>query len=190
MALTMSGAVCPARRERLGTQVAYLFGTGCGAFSTYVVLRGIVEAVAPANTGAFAVLVLVSIWAVLRDALGRAIPVPYLNRQVPEWFRSVLPLQATGFAFGGLLGLGFVTKFTYGLHMAVMVGLALYVPPLSALVAIVSHSLFRLVNTLVTYPTPHELAEVFSRWSRRRWLLRLWSAASTSALLLAAWTAH
>ncbi len=57
--------------------------------------------------------------------VGIPVPVPYRTKQVPEWWRSVMPLRTASFAYGVLLGLGFATPFTSSAHMATVLSLPL-----------------------------------------------------------------
>jgi hypothetical protein len=45
--------------------------------------------------------------------------------QVPEWVRGFLPSQAVAFVYGGMLGLGFITLFTYSAHVAMLASVPL-----------------------------------------------------------------
>src|SRR5579864_8890128 len=109
MALTIGPAVCPAKRLRILSQAMFASGTFLGALATYALLRGLLrDELHIGNTIALAVVVTAFGWSSLADS-GFKIRVPYIQKQVPEWFRGVFPLPATSLFYGFLLGLGFVT---------------------------------------------------------------------------------
>jgi hypothetical protein len=61
-------------------------------------------------------------WAALRD-LGIPVPLPYRQRQVPERFREWMPRESTAVIFGFMLGVGFLTLFTYSVQLAFLVAI-------------------------------------------------------------------
>ena len=60
------------------------------------------------------------------------LPVPQLRRQVPQRWREVLPLPATGFLYGAGLGLGFVTYVPVATFAAVIAAVVLADPAAGA----------------------------------------------------------
>lgn len=184
MALTISPAVCRARAQRTLSQGLFLAGLFAGALSTYMLLRGLLhEELRLQGYGLVAVVIAASSWGGLRD-LGFRIPVPYIPRQVPEWFRGLLPLPATALSFGFLLGMGFATKFTHGAHMTFMVVLATTVDPLDAAVALFAYSLFRAITTFVDSESPGSLAAGLQELSRATSVLSSASIGSSISLAL------
>lgn len=127
MGLTLNPAVSGVSTRRWLLHVAvYVGAVALGASLVMVVLRGIKggldATIGPAAWPALA-LALIAV-AVLRDLTERT-PVPYLNTQVPEWLRHMVPPAVTALAYGVHLGLGFLTKYTYSAHIAFLVVLPL-----------------------------------------------------------------
>ena len=60
------------------------------------------------------------------------LPIPQLRRQVPQRWREVLPLPATGFLYGAGLGLGFVTYVPVATFAAVTAAVVLADPAAGA----------------------------------------------------------
>jgi hypothetical protein len=124
MGLTINPAVSGGRRRWLGRSAAFFVGVFFGGLLT---LAGLLALVAVADhvlpIGRLAVVAAAAIaWAVLHD-LGFPLPLPYRNRQVPEWLREVLPQSVVAAIFGGMLGIGFLTLFTYSTQLAVFLAL-------------------------------------------------------------------
>jgi hypothetical protein len=183
MAMTLSPAVCRAQRERLVSRLAFAGGVFTGAFATYALFRGLIKEALPIGPYAPPAVLAVAAWASARD-LGYRVPVPYINRQVPEWFRSLFTTWVTSGLYGALLGLGFVTKFTYGVHMVLILVLALTVPPGGAVVALAAYSALRVVNTFVggAEESAGDLTERLHRLRERDWVLRPMSIALSVCL--------
>lgn len=126
MAMTINPAVSRASYKSWVLHVAlFALGISAGAFGTYGATHGLyrlLTAVSP--TAWLIVAVSVLVLAALRD-LGARTPVPYRNgKQVPEWLRRMLPPGAVAVAYGGQLGTGFLTTFTYSAHTAFAILLA------------------------------------------------------------------
>lgn len=60
------------------------------------------------------------------------LPIPQLRRQVPQRWREVLPLPATGFLYGAGLGVGFVTYVPVATFAAVVAAIVLADPAAGA----------------------------------------------------------
>lgn len=126
MALTINPAVSGVGRRRWILHVGlFALGVSSGALVTYAVVRGVYALVAAISPAAWLAIALPLIGiAALRD-LGLPVPVPYPERrQVPEWLRHVLSPSLTAIAYGGQLGTGFLTRFTYSTHIAFVALLA------------------------------------------------------------------
>ena len=54
-----------------------------------------------------------------RDLTAMPIPLPDLQRQVPEWWRTFFPLPVTSFLYGLGLGIGFFTSLAVGTFVVV-----------------------------------------------------------------------
>lgn len=185
MALTISPAVCRARSERVAARGMLAAGVLGGSFLVYGLLRGVLHnELGIRGISLPAVIIAVGLWGAIRD-VGIRIPVPYLNLQVPEWFRSLFRLPLTSLFFGFLLGLGFVTKFTYGAHLTLMLTLALLAPPKTAALALAAYAFARTLNTLVgsRAPTAGALAQELQRLRNHQWMLRPASILLSAALI-------
>lgn len=184
MAMTIGPAVCPARRLRLGAQAMFFVGTFLGALVTYGLLRGLF--ITELHEGRIVLLVAILVVGVcgsLRD-LGKRAPVPYVNKQVPEWLRGIVPLPVTSVIYGFLLGLGFVTKFTYGAHLTLVLVLATTEPPRAAFAGLLLYAIARTVATSIgrTEQSPGTLALTFQRQSAYQRYVRMASIALTVGL--------
>lgn len=107
------------RGQWLRSMFGFFIGVLLGGAITFVVLLAIRDVLAialPDAVLAAAVAAVVGL-AVARD-LGVKAPVPYRRKQVPEWLRSTLPPTGTAIAFGTHLGIGFLTLFTFSVHLA------------------------------------------------------------------------
>ena len=102
----------------------YASGVAVGAALAFVVVASLaaaVEAFGGRRLWIGAGVVVVAL-AVARD-LGVNAPVPYRNVQVPQVLRYLLPPGLLAFTYGTQLGVGFLTRFTYSTHTALMVAL-------------------------------------------------------------------
>lgn len=148
MAWTINPAVSRVTRLKWSIHVGlFSIGVGVGALVTYAVARGLYVVSSSVSTVAWLTLVIPVIGlAALRD-VGAATPVPYpARRQVPEWFRRVLSPGLTAFAYGGQLGTGFLTRFTYSTHTAFVV---LISTQSSAFIVGVAISVFAICKSIV-----------------------------------------
>jgi hypothetical protein len=128
MATTINPAVSGVSYKRWSYHVAlYTAGVAAGALVSYAVAYGLYSAVTfalPTWTWLVATSPLLAL-VVLRD-LGKRVRVPYPERtQVPEWLRHMLPPGLVALVYGGELGVGFLTRFTYSTHLAFVVALPL-----------------------------------------------------------------
>jgi hypothetical protein len=163
----------------------FALGIFCGASTTYGILRGLLhDELGLHHMGILVFVIVAAVWSSMRD-LGAHIPVPYLHRQVPEWFRSLFPVPVTSVLFGFMLGLGFVTKFTYGVHMTLLAVLATAVEPSNAIIALVLYSCLRTLNTFVggRAESPGALAAALQRVRQKQWILRPASVVLSASLV-------
>jgi hypothetical protein len=124
MALTINPAVGRTRRGWLIHSVWFFAGAVIGglvALSLVLIATLCLTAVLP-DQWVRALIALVIGWAILGD-LGLGVRLPYRRRQVPEWLREALPDSAVALAFGSMLGVGFITLFTYSTHLAMLLAL-------------------------------------------------------------------
>lgn len=135
MAVTVNPAVSRVGKHRAGWHiVGYVTGVALGCSACAGVAIGVVRfaGTLPVAEGilVWSTVVLLGLGA-LRD-VGAPVPVPYPAKQVPEWWRQVLPPGVVALAFGAILGLGFLTRFTTSAHLT-FVGLAAMTQPSGAL---------------------------------------------------------
>jgi hypothetical protein len=128
MATTINPAVSGASYRRWSFHVVlYTIGVAVGALLSYGVVYALYSAITyslPRWAWLAAAAPFLAV-VVLRD-LGAHVRVPYPERtQVPEWLRHVLPPALVALAYGGELGVGFLTRFTYSTHLAFVVALPL-----------------------------------------------------------------
>jgi hypothetical protein len=188
MALTINPAVSRGQRGWLVDSASFFAGTLVGATASLAVCLAVVLALSTVVPPGLVVgtLVVVVVAAALHD-LGLPVPLPYRQRQVPEVLRDLLPTSVVAFVFGAMLGVGFLTLFTYSTHLAVLVALPL-LPSLGAmLAAVVVFALGKsLVLASVAGTTTLEEVPLRFRWSRTRIrVLRATTAALSLALAAA-----
>jgi hypothetical protein len=143
MALTINPAVSRVSYRRWTLHVVlFVVGVGTGALVIYTITRVLYVLVAAISPSAWLAVTLPLIGlAALRD-LGVPAPVPYpARRQVPEWLRGMLPPGLTAIAYGGQLGTGFLTRFTYSTHTAFVALLATQPPAAVVAVAVLAFAL-------------------------------------------------
>jgi hypothetical protein len=170
MALTVNPAVSRNRKQWLIHAALFFMGSFVGCIAAALLGLSVVELLALVLTGkAVAALAAGAIlWAVLHD-LGVPLPLPYRQRQVPEWLRDVLPAGAVAAAYGFMLGVGFLTLFTYSAQLAAILSL----PFLGSLWEVVAvASVFAAAKTLVLLAAvgATSVSEIPARfhWSRSR----------------------
>lgn len=188
MALTINPAVSRGRRGWIIDSGAFFGGALLGAVASLALCLAVIAGASAVLPGelVIGILVFVVVAAALHD-LGLPIPLPYRQRQVPEWLREMLPTSAVAFVFGAMLGFGFLTLFTYSTHLALLAALPL-LPSLGAMVAaLVVFALGKsLVLASVTGTTTLEEVPGRFRWSRPRIrVLRATTAALSLALAVA-----
>lgn len=121
MALTINPAGSGTRREWAIDSLIFVLAASVGALGAVVLVL-----VAATTLGLLVQdtwLLMLSLGligiAILRE-IGAPVPVPYRGRQVPEWWRTLMPLRLASFAYGVVLGFGFATPFTSAGHMAAL----------------------------------------------------------------------
>jgi hypothetical protein len=88
---------------------------------------------------------------------------------VPEWLRGLVPPGVTAYVFGTVLGLGFLTRYTYSAHAVMAVGVAL-LPPRQMLLGCFVYAVFK---GLVLVATPKRVSiPSFSDTFDRRFFFR------------------
>lgn len=168
MALTINPAVSRVRYRRWTFHVGlFAFGVASGAVITYAIARALYALIAAVSPVAWLALALPLVGlAALRD-VGLPAPIPYpSHRQVPEWLRRVLPPGMTAIAYGGQLGTGFLTRFTYSTHTAFVALLATQSSPAVVGTAVLAFAVSKSI-VVVSSPTGSSYAEFEQRILRR-----------------------
>jgi hypothetical protein len=192
MALSINPAVSGVSQRKFALHILYFWiglstgalVTGSAAYLAVSTVRHVLPTPAVAVV-CFLPLVLV----VLHDA-GLPTPVPYPDAQVPEWLRRIVPPGVFSPAYGAMLGMGFLTRYTFSAHFAMIFGVAF----LSGLRGVLLVSLaFATGKIIVFLPAPKkasisELGKQFdARYYIRRhghFALRAASVAVTAGMLV------
>jgi hypothetical protein len=77
---------------------------------------------APWGTGGLVAIVVVSSLYAARELFGAPVPLPDLDRQVPDWWRTFYSPNVAALLYGLGLGVGFFTFLTFGTYAAVATG--------------------------------------------------------------------
>lgn len=182
MALSINPAVSGGRRGYLVHGVSFFIGAVIGGTVTLLgvsLLFLVLRAVLPGRW--ILVPLLLALYAVARD-LGVAVPLPYRKGQVPEWLRNALPPAAVAAIFGFILGIGFLTFFTYSTQLAVALSLG-YLPSLSQmLIVVVAFALGKSVVLSAAAGT-RSLSDVSTRFVWGRWHRRVLGVATAASSL-------
>lgn len=148
MAMTMNPVVSRSAARLWFHAGCFAAGVFAGAMTSLLALSVLFAAAeALFGNGWVAVLSLPIAWAALHD-LGVPVPapLPYRQRQVPEWLRGVLSVSAVALVFGFMLGVGFLTLFTYSVHVAFVLTIPLLESTGQMLIAL---AVFSIAKTLV-----------------------------------------
>jgi hypothetical protein len=108
------------------------------------------------DAGLIALAVVAGIYA-LRELFGLPIPLPDLDRQVPEWWRTFFSKNVAAFLYGIGLGIGFLTYLSFGTYVAVMTGAFISGDVRTGAVICAAFGLARAVSLVVPIPgdEPH-----------------------------------
>lgn len=187
MALTINPAVSRGNRGWLVDSAFFFAGTLVGATASLVLCLAVVLALGAVLPGGLVagLLVVIVAAAALHD-LGLPFPLPYRQRQVPEPLRELLPTSAVALVFGAMLGVGFLTLFTYSTHLALLVAMP-FLPSVGAMLAAVAVFALGKSLVLVSVAGAATLEEVplRFRWSRPR-IRVLRATTATLSLAIAA----
>lgn len=186
MAMTINPAVSGGRYRWFRDVAAFFVGAAFGAaiaLSAVLLVVDVAAAILPFDwliAGAVAVIA----WAALHD-LGVPLPLPYRERQVPDWLRDVLPPVVVAAVFGAMLGVGFLTLFTYSTHLAVLVSLP-FLDSAGAMLAAVMVFAAGKTAVLAGVAGVHSLDAIPAYWNPARVrILRLATAATSLVVGLA-----
>ena len=124
MVETITPVVYGGRNRSYWTAVAlHTLGATLSAGALGIVLGGLGALLgAPWDGSGWWVLVAVAAAYALREAFGLPIPLPDLDRQVPDWWRTFYSPNVAALLYGLGLGVGFVTFLSFGTFVAVAVG--------------------------------------------------------------------
>lgn len=182
MVLTINPAVSRTKGALLAQAFAFLSGSILGGLTSLlvglIVLRSLQGTIgSPILTGIVCGAVIL---AILRD-FGLPVWLPYRERQVPEGLRELLPAPVVAAEFGFELGVGFLTLFTYSVHLAVVLALPLLDSTTKMLAGVILFSLGRTLVLLVGLDAqdPEEIADRFISTRARRLVLRLSTSAAS-----------
>jgi hypothetical protein len=173
----------------------YLVGIAAGATATTFVLTVIATGVEQfgGRLAWLAIATIIIALAIGRD-LGVNAPVPYRNVQVPQVLRYLLPPSLLAIAYGGQLGLGFLTRYTYSTHTAAMLLLPLALPdPILMALTVLALGAGKSVVVIVTAGTTSDEGPRAID-ARLRWrpngirALRAMSAAAALLLIVSAFS--
>jgi hypothetical protein len=188
MALTVNPAVSRSRRQWGVHAALFALGTGVGCLLAAGVALAIVSLLDQLLTSAVLAIIAASliVWAVLHD-LGLPLPLPYRQRQVPEWLRSALPAGAVAFLYGLMLGVGFLTLFTYSAQLSAFVAFP-FLDTLWQVIAVaglVSAGKTLVLLSAVGVTSPDEVVGRF-RWSKTRIVMLRLATACVSLMMAVA----
>jgi hypothetical protein len=146
------------------TLSASLFGGALGG------LGGLIGA--PWGDVGLLVLVTVALIYAVRELFRLPIPLPDLDRQVPEWWRTFFSRNVAAFFYGLGLGIGFLTFLSFGTYVAVAV--AALVSGEAALGALVcgAFGLARGLSAAASATSLGNQDELLERLDSRTWLAR------------------
>jgi hypothetical protein len=183
MAMTINPAVSGGRHRWLRDVGAFFVGAALGAAAALALILVVVDIasiVIPLDALLGGALVIIA-WAILHD-LGVPLPLPYRNRQVPDWLREVLPPVAVALVFGAMLGVGFLTLFTYSTHLAVLASLP-FLDSATAMLGVVLVFALGKTAVLAGVATVDSLDSVPAYWNPARVRVLRFATAMTSLML-------
>lgn len=185
MALTINPAVSRTRSQWISHILAFFVGSLLGALvslACVLIVVALLQPILPENWLRIGLTVPVGI-AVLHD-LGLPFRLPYRQQQVPEWLRDALPQGAVAFAYGFMLGVGFLTLFTYSAHVAMLASLPLLQSFLAmfAVVALFAFGKTIVLGAALGVASLDEISPRFAVDRNRIRLLRLTTAITSAAL--------
>ena len=124
MVETIAPVVHGGRNRKYWTALAlHIFGaTTSGAlFGVVLALTGRLLG-APWGAGGLTAIAVVSGLYAARELFGAPVPLPDLDRQVPDWWRTFYSHNVAAVLYGFGLGVGFFTFLTFGTYAAVATG--------------------------------------------------------------------
>lgn len=124
------------------TGSAALFGLGLGAL-------GILLGAPYRNEVALGAIAAVAGLYALRELGGLRIPLPDLDRQVPDWWRTFFAPPVASFLYGTGLGVGFLTYLSFGTLVPVATGAVVLGEPVLGAAVMAPFGLARGLSVLI-----------------------------------------
>ncbi len=123
MVETIAPVVHGGKNRRYWLSVAlHVIGAALSAAALGLLLGAIGAAFDPSRNVALSFVVAVAVLYAARELFGVPVPLPDLDRQVPDWWRTFFAPPVAAFLYGLGLGVGFLTFLSFGTLVAVAVG--------------------------------------------------------------------
>lgn len=139
---------------------------------------------APWGSGGPIVIAAIAITYALRETARLPVPLPDLDRQVPDWWRTFFSPNTTAFLYGTGLGVGFLTYLSFGTLVPVAAAAVATGEPLMGALLIVPFGAARGLSVLIAAPgrtTPEEVVDALTQ-PRLRAVVRLVNGAMLAAV--------
>ena len=162
MVETITPVVHGGRNRRYWTSIGlHVLGTTASAALLGVLLGGLGALLgAPWGRAGLLALALVSALYAARELFRLPVPLPDLDRQVPDWWRTFFSPQIAALLYGFELGVGFVTYLSYGTFAAVTAAVFVAGDPMRGALLCGAFGFARgLSIALVARPDPENMVE-------------------------------
>ena len=176
MVETISPVVHGGRRKRYWSSVALHALGATLAAATFGLILGGAGALLRAPWGRLgaAIVAVVAIMYLVREAFGLQIPLPERHAQVPQWWRDFFSPPLASFLYGAGLGIGFFTFLQFGTYVAVAAAAFLSGDALIGLLVCLPFGLTRGLSVVLTARATEpeharEMVDVLDRWGSTRW---------------------
>jgi hypothetical protein len=120
---------------------------------------------APWGTAGLVALAVVAAVYAARELFNLPIPLPDLDRQVPEWWRTFYSKNVAAFLYGLGLGVGWLTYLSFGTYVAVMTGAFISGDPATGALICGAFGLARGIGASLSLVTTDQLAV----WGQSTW---------------------
>ena len=176
MVETITPVVHGGRRKRYWSSVALHALGATLAAATFGLILGGAGALLRAPWGRLgaAIVAVVAIMYLVREAFGLQIPLPERHAQVPQWWRNFFSPPLASFLYGAGLGIGFFTFLQFGTYVAVAAAAFLSGDALIGLLVCLPFGLTRGLSVVLTARATEpeharEMVDVLDRWGSTRW---------------------
>lgn len=176
MVETITPVVHGGRRKRYWSSVALHALGATLAAATFGLILGGAGALLRAPWGRLgaAIVAVVAIMYLVREAFGLQIPLPERHAQVPQWWRDFFSPPLASFLYGAGLGIGFFTFLQFGTYVAVAAAAFLSGDALIGLLVCLPFGLTRGLSVVLTARATEpeharEVVDVLDRWGSTRW---------------------